>query len=164
MADPAPLNPYAAPAVVEPIGSGPIASNSPAFQLYSVSAITLAGFLGAIMAAATLLALNYLRVGRHLAAATMLNLGALFTIGNFALTFVLPEEAPSWPFWIGHTLLAYVLAAGTQSHLVADHQRRGGKLASIWWAVGISIVVSICTLVLYFVVMEVVPDRYLGIE
>lgn len=160
MADPAPLNPYAAPASVEPIA----APDAPVFQLYSIGSIALAGFLGAILAPAVLMALDYLRVGRLLAAGIMLVLGSLLTVGNFALAFVLPEEAPYWPFWIGHTLLAYVVGIASQSRLLNDHQQRGGKLASVWWAIGISIVVSIVAAALYLVILEVVPDRYLGIE
>ena len=157
-----PINPYAPPAMAASLA--PANPDAPPYQLYSIGAITLAGFLGGLTSAIALVALNYLRVGRQLAAGETLLAGLLVTIGYIALAFSLPEDFPDWPFYIGNTLLSLALAWATQSRLLADHEFRGGKLASVWWAVLISIVIGIAIAVVILVIYEVAPDTYLGIE
>ena len=62
--EPAAINPYAPPVAVDSHAPSP---DAPQFQLYSVTAITLAGFLGAALSACLLIALNYFRVRRTVA-------------------------------------------------------------------------------------------------
>lgn len=159
------VNPYAPPVAVDGYEPSP---DAPPYQLYSVTAITLAGFLGAALSACSLIALNYFRLRRSTAGWIFLVGGLLLTIVNFIAAYWLPEEFPSWPFWLGHTLLAYFLADVTQRRVVADHERQGGRLASIWWAVGISILLSIVHALIFVGAMlildEVLPESYLPSE
>jgi hypothetical protein len=134
----------------------------PQVQLYSVAAITLAGFLGAFLSATVLVAMNYLRLGKTAAGIAMIVCGIIASVGNFTLAMALPEESPSWPFYVAHTSLSFALAAFTQPALLRDHQARGGKLANLWWAVGISVVISLLQAAVFLAVIEVVPDKYLG--
>jgi hypothetical protein len=154
-----PINPYAPSALPDAV----LPTGEPSkTQLYSVTAITLAGFLGAFISAAVLVALNYLRLGKTAAGIAMIAFGIVASVANFALALALPEESPDWPFYFGHTILSYALAAITQPSLLREHQARGGKLANIWWAVGISIAISLFQVVVFLIVIEVVPEKYLG--
>ena len=153
-----PINPYAPPAMAASLA--PANPDAPPYQLYSIGAITLAGFLGSLTSAFVLVAINYVRTGRHIAAGATVNAGLLVTLGNIVLAFSVPEDLPDLPFWIGHALLSLALAWATQSRLLADHELRGGKLASIWWAVGISLLIGVLLAVLavlLVVIFEVGP-------
>jgi hypothetical protein len=58
-----------------------------------------------------------------------------------------------------------------QTSLLREHQARGGKLANIWWAVRISIAISVIQVALFlaliltlpmFEPLEVLPDVFIG--
>jgi hypothetical protein len=165
MSQPPDVNPYAPSVLSEPLSQGPSGEHAPSYQLYSVAAITLAGFLGTLLSACVLIGLNYLRLRKGTAGWAMIGLGMVTSVLNFALAFSLPEDGPNWPFYVGHTVLSYALAVLTQQPaLTREHQQRGGRLASIWWAVGISILVSIVQVVILLIVVEVVPEEYLEID
>lgn len=165
MSQPPGINPYAPSALSEPLSQEPSGEDSPRYQLYSVAAITLAGFLGTLLSACVLVGLNYLRLGKSAAGWAMFGFGVATSVLNFALAFALPEDGPSWPFYVGHTVLSYALAVLTQQPVLArEHKQRGGRMASIWWAVGISVLVSVLLVVVLLVVVEVVPDHYLEID
>jgi uncharacterized membrane protein len=159
---PDPINPYSPSVVVEPFAGPPGWSEPPRVQLYSVAAITLAGFLGAFFSAAVLVSLNYLRLRKTIAGIAIFVVGIAAFAANFILAMILPEDSPDWPFYIAHTALSFVLAILTQPALLREHQLRGGKLASLWWAVGISIAISLVQVVAFLIVIEVFPDKYLG--
>ncbi len=161
MLPPPDSNPYAPPTADTSPFQVSAASHAPQERLFSVTAITLAGFLGAVSSATALIAVNYWRQQRLLAAGIVAGVGFVTIVVNFLAALWLPEDGPTWPFWLVHTLLSYGLAVTLQQQPVLEHVARGGRLSSIWWAVGISILISIAQVVLYLVVVEVVPERYL---
>lgn len=145
MSDQPPINPYAPPRILEPSltpGEGPLRVGPP-YQLYSASAISVAAFLGSFLAGAVLMCMNYARVQRPVAGYAMLAIGVLVSIGIVVAAFALPEEFPGLLFAVFQTVLAHFMARRFQGQIVERHQSEGGRLASIWWAVGISIIVGI---------------------
>jgi hypothetical protein len=158
------INPYAPPVAVD----GYESPDAPPYQLYTVTAITLGGFLGGTLSATVLLGLNFFRLNRSTAAYVALAGGVLLTIVGFVVGYLAPHELPASPFIIGHTLLAYFLADTTQRRAIADHQRNGGRLASIWWAAGLSLVIGILqgiVLVTAILILdELLPELYLPSE
>jgi hypothetical protein len=159
-----PVNPYAPPAIlVDPAVADP-ARLGPPYQLYSQGAVALAAFLGSFAAGAVLLALNFLRVGKAGAAYGILAAGLLVQGAIFAVAMVLPEDAPSFLFAIGQTALAYGLAVGLQRQILERHQSQGGQVASLWWAVGISLVVAIVVFALFIGVLLLIPEQWWPVE
>jgi MFS family permease len=161
--DTPPLNPYASPAAPEP--------QLPALQapgndlpLYSVQAVAIAAFIGSFAAGAVIMGLNFWRVGRRSAAWWMIGSGWLGTLALMAGLTVIPIQVPSFVFIIGQTGLAYSLATGLQQSFVDEHVARGGKLASAWWAAGISLLVVIGLLACLIPLVFVIPDELLPPE
>jgi hypothetical protein len=56
------------------------------------------------------------------------------------------------------------LAVWLQRKFIQDHQAQGGKLASIWWAVGISLLVSLFVLFAFLGVLLTLPESWLPAE
>ena len=103
MDEPISINPYAPPFAVDGYEPSP---DAPPYQLYSLTAITLGGFLGGTLSALVLLGLSFFRLNRSTAGYAAVIGGVMLTIAGFVVGYFGPEELPAWPFVIGHTLLA----------------------------------------------------------
>ena len=160
MADRNDLNPYAAPptgVVADDLSVDTGRPSAPGYKLFSVGAIVLATFLGSPVAGTVLMAINYWRLGRRSAAWISIAAGVLATALIIAVAAALPEETPNSPFIIAQLLGMYFAARGLQESLISQHRHAFGRLASMWAAVGISLLVAV-PLGLVLVAALLLPD------
>lgn len=140
------LNPYAAPpagVAADDLSVDAGRPSAPGYKLFSVGAIVLATFLGSPVAGTVLMAVNYWRLGRKSAAGISIAAGFLATASIFAVAAALPEETPNSPFIVAQLLGMYFVARAFQDGLVSQHRRTHGRLASMWAAAGISLLVAV---------------------
>jgi len=161
MSAPAPINPYASPVAEEPQLS---AGDGAAPPLYSATAVSIATFFGSLAAGAVIMAINYARCGRPSAAWWTIGLGLLATLAFMAGASYLPDDFPALILAGVQTVAAHVVATRLQQSLIEDHLARGGKLASSWWAFGISLIVAVVILGLVLIVLLALPAEWLGEE
>jgi hypothetical protein len=140
------FNPYAAPPAGVAAGDVSVDAgipSAPGYKLFSVGAIVLATFLGSPVAGTVLMAMNYWRLGRKSAAWISVAVGILATAFIIAAALALPEETPNSPFIVAQLLGMYFVARGLQGGLISQHCRTYGRLASMWAAAGISLLVVV---------------------
>jgi hypothetical protein len=114
------------------------------YELYSPGQVLLAGFLGTPVAACTLLFLNHRRQGRA-------SRGTWFLIVGIAMTLMLVLGAWALPDSFGRffplaTLLAIWQLSRLDQPLFDAHLAAGGRKASTWKAVGLSVLTTIAFL------------------
>jgi hypothetical protein len=133
-------NPYAPPksVVADPatVEGAPIAAST---LLYSSGQVAVAAFLGAVPAAAWLIAANYRAIGRPRAARKTWWWGAAGTLVGSSLGFLLPEKFP-------HSFLPLAVTFGFQglarqlfATVLDAHERTGGAFHSWWRVIGIGL-------------------------
>ena len=114
----------------------------PPYKLYSTKAVGLATFLGAPLAGAAVMAINYRRLGRKRAAWRALTLGVLGTGAITAIALAVPD---SWPRSAAYApslvgfLAMLTIADSLQGPDLKEHARRRGDKASLWKAAGIGL-------------------------
>jgi len=128
---------YASP-LSEPESSEP----KPRYKLYSTKAVGLATFLGAPLAGAAVIAINYRRLGRKRTAWRALALGFVGTGAIIAMALAVPD---SWPRSVAYApslvgfLAMLTIADSLQGRDLKEHARRRGDKASLWKAAGIGL-------------------------
>ena len=130
--------PLPQPAVIAPTmpleyAAAPAAQHS----LYSPGAVGLATFVGAPVAGAAIMAMNYRRLGRPAAAAKAVLWGVLGTAALIALGFALSNQAPGLPLAFVPVVIMLQLARSLQGEAFSQLKTDGGKVASLWKAFGI---------------------------
>jgi hypothetical protein len=149
------LNPYQSPtAPLMTQGGG--GDERPAYKLYSAGAITLATFLGSLLAGGVLMAINYKRLERGAAAVHAVVWTIFAMVGLIGLALMLPESLhiPNAAFFIPQIIAMHYLSTQLQGPSIERHQRSGGQMASWWLAVGIALAVS-AVLVVAIIAMAV---------
>jgi hypothetical protein len=148
------LNPYRSPAVgneyVEPRSiEGPF---RPDYKLYSPGSIVLATFFGSPVAGGIVMAINYKRLGRLVAAVHAVVWTVVFTAAIITVAMILPDDVhiPNSAFVVPQLIAMYFLAASLQGRDLEEHQRRGGLRASAWGAAGIGVLVGVAIAVMVF--------------
>lgn len=137
-------NPYQSPAasIDDHPATSHIQGQSPAdYKLYSVGSVVLATFLGSPVAGGAVMAINYKRVGRSIAALHAVVWTALVTTAIIAVAIILPDDVniPNAVFFLPQIIAMYYFAKSLQGPVVEAHERLGGSLASAWGAAGIGV-------------------------
>jgi len=121
-------------------------SNASSAPLYDPLAVGIATFVGAPIAGATLMALNYRRLGEQGKGKLTLLVGGAVTGLALWLGTLVPNY-DSIPFSLILILSMRVVAGALQGRAVAEHVSQGGRIGSRWKASGIGLV-WLCVIVL----------------
>jgi hypothetical protein len=138
------INPYQPPASPE-IAQTPVnLTDAPApwRQLYSITQIGVAAFLGGPMAGCWLISRNYRELDNHSAFATSVVTGLFGTIALLAVVIMLPEDFPTIPLHVACVVVISQIAKQLQGETLTAHQAAGGSFASWWAAVGWSLLIG----------------------
>ncbi len=122
-------------------------------KLFKLSGITIATFIGSIIAGAILMAINYSRLGQSTHARLTIIYGFIATVALFTAFYFLPENIPGAVFQVPQLVGMYQLAKYYQGKDLEAHEAAGGALASNWIAFAISLLVAIVLVALVFAVM-----------
>jgi len=130
------------------------------FQLYKISGIGLATFVGSALAGGFLISQNYKRLGNVRMANKALTYSVIATITLFLIAYFIPEDMniPNIVFTIVQVVALVQIAKQQQEKELSDHVAHGGALASNWKAFGISL------LVLLVMLMVLIPVIMLTVE
>jgi hypothetical protein len=151
-----PNNPYAPPKSPVEAGLRDSAPTAATVPLYSVGQITLAAFLGSLVAAAWLGAANFKAIGQPLKAHRTLWWGTVMTLAVVGVSFLLPEKFPSSVIPLATILLARGQAIRYFETALREHEKAGAELRSWWRVVGISLLI----LAILFVVGTLIVAAY----
>lgn len=130
----------------------------PSYTLFDASSVTIATLLGAPVAGAILMAVNYRRLGKEVNAAVAFLIGLAVTI----LAMIGGNLIPASGLYAIPIVLLVVMrsiAQNLQGPAVQQHVTSGGKLGSRWIAVGIGVgalTVILGGLFLLFTIQQVV--------
>lgn len=122
------------------VGPEPVTVPSvvPVYKLFDSVSVAIAAFLGTPLAGATLMAINYRRLGKAKSATwAMVTAAAVM-----ALVAVFGRWIPAWAgtaFGISMVVANKGLADSLQGPAVQEHVRDGGELGSRWKAAGIGL-------------------------
>ncbi|MCW9046514.1 MAG: hypothetical protein OQK46_00435 [Gammaproteobacteria bacterium] len=118
------------------------------FELYKITGIGLATFVGSTLAGGFLIAQNYKRLGNVRMANKTLTYTVLATIVLFLIAYFMPENmnVPNIVFTIVQVAVLVQIAKKLQQKELSNHVAHGGALASNWKAFGISLLVIIVLL------------------
>jgi hypothetical protein len=115
------------------------APGAPTFKLYSPLAVGVATFIGSVLAGSWLLALNYRRLGKPREAIVTILLGLATLFGMLVIGSAVSTDL-SLGVSIGITLAMGKLTRSFQGQQLDAHAAAGGKLASVWNALGLSLI------------------------
>lgn len=134
------------------ITSASVHNSVPAYTLFDSNSVAAATFLGTPVAGATLMALNYKRLGQGAKAAVTLLLGTIVSAVLVLLAWSLPRAACSI---IALALLFLIqrIAQALQGPAVKQQVELGGRLGSRWTAFGLG---AAFFAVLFGIIMAVV--------
>jgi hypothetical protein len=113
-------------------------SAAPGYMLFSTQTVVIATLFGTPVAGATLMAVNYRRMGKPGLAAVTVALGLIVTAIAVAIGYSIPRVGFS-PIALGLLILTRIVAASVQGKAVARHGREGGRLASGWIGFGVGV-------------------------
>ncbi|HEY5935695.1 MAG TPA: hypothetical protein VIU61_13695 [Kofleriaceae bacterium] len=132
----------------------------PTYPMYSAGQMALATFLGTPFAGCLLLGKNYSRLRKPGAAWLAYGIGALVT-GLLLFAAIAVEGYPRI-FSVAGVIVIGVLGRALQGDAYDHHERSGGRRASWWVTVGLSLLTTLCWVVL--VVAAVVAYEYTQLE
>ncbi len=116
-----------------------IQTATPDYSLYDSGAVALASLFGTPVAGASLMALNYRRLGKTGMAIATLLAGAAVTLIVIALSWNLPRSAVS-PIALVLLIAVRQVARVAQGHTLNEHVEKGGRLGSKGLAFGLGLV------------------------
>lgn len=122
------------------------------YPLYSPGAVGLATFVGAPVAGAAIMAMNYRRLGRPAAANKVILWGVAGTAALIALGFALGNHAPGIPLAFVPVAVMLQLARSLQGGAFSQHKAAGGKVASLWKAFGVGAASLVAVLAVIFAI------------
>jgi hypothetical protein len=131
----------------------------PTYKLYSPGQMGLAAFIGTPVAGTLLLGRNFSRLGNRRAAWISYVLGVLATAMVMVVAFAVPRF-PSM-FGLGGIAIIWALGSTLQGPQFQRHLETGGRRASSWAAVGLSLLSTL--IVFAIVVAGVVVHDYRSI-
>jgi hypothetical protein len=134
-------NPYAAPGADRDPPAGHSAGGAFAQALFSPAQITVATVFGSLFGGALLLQANYRAMGRDLAAAVTLALGATLTAG---ILVSIGYGVPPLGVNLGAVVAFSIIARALQRDLYRAHVAAIGPVRSSWWVLA-AIAFSIAT-------------------
>jgi len=119
---------------------------APTYKLYDYRAVCLATILGSALAGSILMALNYRRLGDAAAAVKILVVGILVTgLVSFSGWFSGTMQG-AMPIVL--TLIMMYSAKVIQGPSLEHHVRLGGKLGSMWTALGVGLAILLSLLLI----------------
>lgn len=130
--------------------------------LHPVAGVVWAAFWGTVLAAGLVMALNYLRMKKPVAALLTVLIAVAATTVLFALIIAIPDDRgiPNVVFVAPQLIAVFAVANALQGKSVARHQRQGGTVASVWPGIGIGILcLPVVFGILFGVVYFTVPDE-----
>ena len=118
------------------------------FELYKISGIGLATFIGSTLAGGFLISQNYKRLGNVRMANITLKYTVLATIALFLIAYFMPVDmnVPNIIFTVVQVVAMVQISKKLQQKELSNHVSHGGVLASNWKAFGISLLVIIAIL------------------
>lgn len=118
------------------------------FELYKISGIGLATFVGSALAGGFLISQNYKRLGNVKMANTALTYSVLATVAMMLLAYFLPENMniSNMVFTVIQVVVMVQVAKQLQGKTIGDHVSHGGQMASNWKAFGLSLLIIIAML------------------
>ena len=130
------------------------------FELYKISGIGLATFVGSTLAGGFLISQNYKRLGDVRMANKALTYSVLATIALILLAYFTPENMniPNMVFTVVQVVVIVQIAKQLQGKTISDHISHGGALASNWKAFGLSLLIIIAML------LVIIPVIMLTVE
>ena len=132
----------------------------PTYPMYSAGQMALATFLGTPFAGCLLLGKNYSRLRKPGAAWLAYAIGAIVT-GLLLFAAIAVEGYPRI-FSVAGVIAIGVLGRALQGDAYELHERSGGRQASWWVTVGLSLLTTLCWVLL--VVAAVVAYEYASVE
>ncbi|WP_348264777.1 hypothetical protein P8935_09605 [Telmatobacter sp. DSM 110680] len=139
------------------ISSQPIQTVTPNYSLYDSGAVALATLFGTPVAGASLMALNYRRLGRTGMAIVTLLVGLAVTSIVIALSWNLPRAVVS-PIALVLLIAVQQIARVAQGEAVKEHAEKGGRLGSKGLAFGSGLVFFTVIVAMVFAVASI-SDR-----
>jgi hypothetical protein len=116
----------------------PPTTQFPEYRLFDSTSVLIAAFLGSPIAGATLMSLNYRRMGDREKTVTVLILGVVATVLGAVIGYLVPSSSS--------IVVGILFALGTRSAAnywqgaaIAQHEARGGQLSSRWAATGVGL-------------------------
>jgi hypothetical protein len=130
-----------------------VPSTTPAYTLFDANAVAIATFFGTPVAGASLMALNYRRVGKTGKAIATILIGLAVSAVVVLLAWNLPKSATS-PIALILLIATQRMAGSLQSVAIKEHTDRGGRLGSKWVAFGCGAVVLVAIVAVAFAAMR----------
>jgi hypothetical protein len=114
---------------------GTVESTKPTYTLFDANAVALATFLGTPVAGASLMALNYRRLGKKGKAIATFLIGLAVSAVVVLLAWNLPRSTTT-PIAMILLIAIQRIARSLQGAVVTEHAERGGRPGSKWVAFG----------------------------
>ncbi len=111
----------------------------PPYKLFNAGAVTLASFLGAPLAGAVLMAINFRRMDRKSAANISVACGIGGTAVLVGIYSILPDRIPTLVYAVPPLIVMNSLAKYFQGDELQLHAGRRGRMDSLWTAAGIGL-------------------------
>jgi len=130
------------------------------FELYKISGIGLATFVGSALAGGFLISQNYKRLGNVRMANKALTYSVIATIALFLIAYFIPENMniPNVVFTVVQVVVLVQIAKQQQGKAISDHVAHGGALATNWKAFGLSL------LIIFAMLLVIIPVIMLTVE
>ena len=132
---PADENPYAAPRTPSPAE----------VRLYSVGSMVLATFFGSTAAGLLLLALNYRRLGWHVAARLWIAISFAMLVASSLSETAEYEYLTLGLLWVTEMIAVGLIAYHLQGPVIQQHRRAMGQMKSPWKALVVGLLVLVVT-------------------
>lgn len=143
------------------IAEGAVQSTTPTYTLFDANAVALATFFGTPVAGASLMALNYRRVGKTGKAIATLLIGLAVSAVVVLLAWNLPRSA-STPIALILLIAIQRIARSLQGASVKEHAERGGRLGSKRLAFGCGAALLAAIVAIVFVSTSATEDAANG--
>ncbi|SFH68798.1 hypothetical protein [Planctomicrobium piriforme] len=127
----------------------------PQRRLFNIKAIVFAAFFGGVLAAGTILAINYYRLGMRRSAIAALVVSFSIMLGLCVLEYK-AEMMPIEKIMILNLFILaviYAVASQLQGEMIRMHVAQGGDVFRVWWANGIGILCFFVNLLILAVVL-----------
>ena len=129
---------------------GPVQSTTLTYTLFDANAVALATFFGTPVAGASLMAINYRRLGMSGRALATILIGLAVSAVVVLLAWNLPRSASS-PIALILLFAIQRTARSLQGNAVKEHVEHGGRLGSKWIAFGSGVAVLAAIVAVVFV-------------
>ena len=127
-------------------------------KLFSKAQVSLATFLGAPIAGALLMRLNYKALGHAKAAQQSLTVGIVGTAILLVVAFLLPEDFPTFILPLAALFAVQHWYRKTQEETFKTHVANGGRKGSWGTTMGLSLLLMVVIFTVIFGVVMLLPE------